>query len=317
MTQVVAAALFDDHGRVLLAQRGAFDRHHAHQWEFPGGKVEAGEGLGQALTRELHEELLLNPSSAPSWKPLPGGVASDPGRDLQLHLLASRRYGPARCVEHQELRWIPPVLAASLDLARLDRRLLRRLAAPHLLTISGDVIEADYSPRFRPASAPDWWSGPWPLQRWFMLRSPQLTEKAYAEQLMRVADSGHRSTVGVLAHNRIDLVAMAGVHGVHLSSWKARELPSRPVGPDRWLSVACHSAAEIEHALKLDADWLLLSPVRRTASHPDRPALGWSAFRHMTQRLELPVIALGGMHPNDWRYAHRKGAHGVAGIRAF
>ena len=53
---VVAGALFDAHGRVLIAQRPA-GKHMAGGWEFPGGKVEPGETPRAALIRELQEEL--------------------------------------------------------------------------------------------------------------------------------------------------------------------------------------------------------------------------------------------------------------------
>ena len=53
---VVAAALFDKSGRVLLAQRPE-GKSMAGLWEFPGGKVETGETPERALQRELHEEL--------------------------------------------------------------------------------------------------------------------------------------------------------------------------------------------------------------------------------------------------------------------
>jgi 8-oxo-dGTP diphosphatase len=54
--RVVAAALFDAAGRVLIAQRPA-GKHMAGWWEFPGGKVAAGESDAAALVRELREEL--------------------------------------------------------------------------------------------------------------------------------------------------------------------------------------------------------------------------------------------------------------------
>ncbi|MFM9934969.1 MAG: NUDIX domain-containing protein, partial [Novosphingobium sp.] len=53
---VVAVALIDEAGRVLVQQRPA-DRAHGGLWEFPGGKVEPGEGLTEALVREIAEEL--------------------------------------------------------------------------------------------------------------------------------------------------------------------------------------------------------------------------------------------------------------------
>jgi 8-oxo-dGTP diphosphatase len=55
---VVAAALVDVHGRILMQQRPP-GREHAGLWEFPGGKLERGEGPVAALIRELHEELAI------------------------------------------------------------------------------------------------------------------------------------------------------------------------------------------------------------------------------------------------------------------
>jgi len=55
---VVAAALVDGHGRVLMQQR-PLSRQHGGLWEFPGGKLERGEGPLAALVRELHEELAI------------------------------------------------------------------------------------------------------------------------------------------------------------------------------------------------------------------------------------------------------------------
>ena len=56
--RVVAAALYDAAGKVLIAQRPA-GKHMAGRWEFPGGKIAAGESEEQALARELQEELAL------------------------------------------------------------------------------------------------------------------------------------------------------------------------------------------------------------------------------------------------------------------
>jgi mutator protein MutT len=54
----VVAAVIERDGRVLICQRKRGSRH-ARKWEFPGGKVEPGERLAEALARELHEELAI------------------------------------------------------------------------------------------------------------------------------------------------------------------------------------------------------------------------------------------------------------------
>ena len=63
--RVVAAAIFDDAGRVLIAQRPE-GKHMAGWWEFPGGKVAYGESDAEALVRELREELgVEDPARSP------------------------------------------------------------------------------------------------------------------------------------------------------------------------------------------------------------------------------------------------------------
>ncbi|NBS94705.1 MAG: NUDIX domain-containing protein [Betaproteobacteria bacterium] len=63
---VAVGILFDAHGRILFAQRPA-GKAYAGWWEFPGGKVEAGESVGEALARELHEELGITVAQSTPW----------------------------------------------------------------------------------------------------------------------------------------------------------------------------------------------------------------------------------------------------------
>ena len=64
-------------------------------------------------------------------------------------------------------------------------------------------------------------------------------------------------------------------------------------------------------------DYALLGAVKPTASHPERDGLGWGAFADRIRTLPLPVLALGGLKPDDLDTAKAHGAHGVAGIRSF
>ncbi|MXO92983.1 NUDIX domain-containing protein [Erythrobacter arachoides] len=123
---VVALALFDSEGRILLQQRPA-GKHHAGLWEFPGGKVEAGEFPRDALVREIEEELAiaLDPQTLS-----PCHFAEDYGHTpIVLLLYTSRQAGVRpRGMDGQAWRWSLPAEAAALPLAPMDRALLNLLS---------------------------------------------------------------------------------------------------------------------------------------------------------------------------------------------
>ncbi len=118
---VVAAALVDVHGRVLL-QRRPVDRQHGGLWEFPGGKLETGEGPLDALSRELREELTLE-IRAEDCVAL-GFSASEPQqgtRAIVLLLFGCRVWqGEPASQEGAHWDWFPPDAIALLDTPPLD-----------------------------------------------------------------------------------------------------------------------------------------------------------------------------------------------------
>jgi len=102
---VSAVALIDADGRVLLAQRPA-GKSMAGLWEFPGGKVEAGETPEAALIRELHEELGIDTWTS-CLAPLTFASHSYPDFHLLMPLFACRRWqGIATPREGQGLKWV-------------------------------------------------------------------------------------------------------------------------------------------------------------------------------------------------------------------
>ncbi len=122
---VVAIALFDDAGRVLMQQR-ASQKHHGGLWEFPGGKVEPAEKPREALVREITEELGVTLDSAQFQ---PAGLAEEEG-DKTVVLLLYTTQQPATGivpVEGQEWGWFALEEASGLPLAPMDRKLLSQL----------------------------------------------------------------------------------------------------------------------------------------------------------------------------------------------
>lgn len=104
---VVAVALVDSDGRVLVSQRPA-GKALAGLWEFPGGKVESGEGPEAALIRELREELGIVVEEA-CLAPLSFASHAYPDTHLLMPLYICHRWrGVARSCEGQALRWLRP-----------------------------------------------------------------------------------------------------------------------------------------------------------------------------------------------------------------
>ncbi len=119
---MVALALFDKQGRVLLQQRPT-GKHHGGLWEFPGGKVESGEAPRLALVREIDEELgiALPPSClAPAFF---AEEAGDPTVVLNLYTAHLDTCDPEGR-DGQAWGWYSLKDAANLALAPMDRQLL-------------------------------------------------------------------------------------------------------------------------------------------------------------------------------------------------
>lgn len=124
MVPVVAVALLDGAGRVLMQQRrrGA---EHGGLWEFPGGKVEAGEGLENALCREIAEELgiTLHPDSLQ-----PFSFAGSAGQPYVILLYTCREWlGEPVCLEGEAIAWVALERLAELAMPPLDVPLARAL----------------------------------------------------------------------------------------------------------------------------------------------------------------------------------------------
>ncbi|MBZ0090821.1 MAG: thiamine phosphate synthase, partial [Sulfuricellaceae bacterium] len=109
------------------------------------------------------------------------------------------------------------------------------------------------------------------------------------------------------------LARSAGADGVHLSGAQLVNLPARPEAD--WVGASCHTPEEMARAVELGVDFVLISPVLPTLTHPDAPALGWEAFARLNEDYPLPVYALGGMTRAKLETAWEHGAHGIAMMR--
>lgn len=119
---VAACALLDREGAVLIAKRPQ-GRPLAGLWEFPGGKVEAGEEPEETLIRELHEELGIDIEKA-DLTPLIFASHAYPDFHLLMPVYLCRRWqGSVAAQEGQELLWVKPDALGLYDMPPADEPL--------------------------------------------------------------------------------------------------------------------------------------------------------------------------------------------------
>ncbi len=121
ITEVAVGVLIDAAGRFLLTSRPA-GKVYAGYWEFPGGKLEAGETVEEALGRELHEELGITIAGARPWQQL---VMDYPHARVRLHFCKVHRWaGDFEMREAQSMAWqslpvtVEPVLPGTIPVLR-------------------------------------------------------------------------------------------------------------------------------------------------------------------------------------------------------
>ena len=305
----VAVGVIRRSGRVLIARRP----EHVHQGgllEFPGGKVEPGESVRDALVREIQEEtgLRILPSSL---TPLIG-IRHDYG-DKRVFLdvwEAAGCEGEPEGKEGQLVEWRDPLDLADQDFPAANRPIIRALRLPRRYAITGRVDgQGDYLQTLKRALTNS-------SLRLCLLRAPDLNREQY-HQLVSAAISpaGWNQGVQWMVHGDVSrMQEFPEAAGLHMPWREARMHTARPIDDRYLLAVSCHSAEEIEHAVRLEADFITLGPVKPTSSHPDAAAMGSDEFRVLVARAPLVVYGLGGLGADDEHEMMACGAQGIAGI---
>ena len=122
----------------------------------------------------------------------------------------------------------------------------------------------------------------------------------------------------LFVNDRLDVAVAVPCAGVHLGHGSLPVDAARGLNPLWWIGRSVHDLAEAEAATLSGADYLVVGPVFATASHPERPPLGLEQLEAIVEAAgALPVIAIGGITAERVQDVRRRGAYGVAAIRAL
>jgi len=304
---VVVGVIKNSHGQVLIARRPL----HAHQgglWEFPGGKLETGETPGQALQRELHEELAIH---VDSFAPLGKVRHNYPDKSVLLDVYMIHRFmGEAYGREGQPIQWVSPEQLSQYSFPAANLEIINMLKLPELCLITGAFSSpADFITKLEASLARG--------IRLVQLRLKEVDRQTQLELARQALALCRQYQALLLLAPSLGDAYGRDVAGMHLTSRQLFEFSQRPLAKNKLLSVSVHNHAELQQAKSLQADFVLLSPVMPTSSHPDAEPLGWNDFAKLAEETACPVFALGGVDESHLAQARRCGAFGIAAISAF
>ncbi len=303
---VVAAVIRGADGRIFLAKRP----QHISQggkWEFPGGKVEAGESREAALARELQEEIGIHVTQA---SPLIQIRHQYIEHLVYLDVWEVTGFtGEAYGKEGQATQWVAAADLSQFDFPAANQAIITAAQLPKTYLITPEPTDkAPFLANIEQA-----------LQSGIQLvqfRAKSLKADDYlglAREVIALAHSYHAKLILNTPPVWVDTA-----DGLHVNSAQLMTIKQRPFYlQDKYFSAACHNLVELKQAEQVACDFMLLSPVQTTASHPDSASLGWSQFQEFSQQVNQPIYALGGLQQSDLAIARMHGAQGIAAIRGL
>ncbi|MFL2697639.1 MAG: thiamine phosphate synthase [Gammaproteobacteria bacterium] len=105
--------------------------------------------------------------------------------------------------------------------------------------------------------------------------------------------------------------------GLHLTADDLKDLTKRPISKKKILGSSCHDKDGIVRALAIDVDYIFVSPILENLKGENGSVIGWEGFKELTNGINIPAYALGGLSPEDLKVSVSCGGYGVAGIREF
>ncbi|MEH6564208.1 MAG: Nudix family hydrolase [Halopseudomonas sp.] len=308
LAHVMAGVVVDGQGRILIAKRPT-NAHQGGLWEFPGGKLETGEERLQGLCRELKEELGIKVQAA---HPLIDIRHDYVDKSVRLDVWKVTTFsGEAHGAEGQPVRWVLPTELPNYDFPAANQPIVHAAQLPERYLITPELDEAALLHGLKQAKAQG--------IRLVQVRQNQLDGAVYQALASKILESYGQDFHFLFKGDTPPPLPNAGWHLTSAQLrrlWQANSHPL-PRTLKGFIAASCHNAREIQMAMDLGLDFVTLSPVASTASHPDADPLGWDAAEQLMRTATLPVYLLGGMGAEHLERARNSGAQGIGGISAL
>jgi 8-oxo-dGTP diphosphatase len=303
---VAAAVIYNTTKEQILLAKRPDDKHQGGKWEFPGGKVEPRESVQDALVRELAEEIGIHVTQA---QPLIQIQHDYSDKAVLLDIWQVTAFtGTAQGVEGQAIKWVSKTTLNDYQFPAANLPVLQAIALPDRCLITPDPTT---TANFLSIYEQQLKNGVSLVQ----FRAKSLDKDSYCQLAQQVIDKAHHYHANVILNSPPTSMLLEKADGLHLTSPQLMAMQQRPIlHQGQTLSASCHSITELEQAARLQMDFVMLSPVQKTTSHPEATIIGWERFYAATQAINCPVYALGGVGRNDIAKAKRHGAQGIAAI---
>lgn len=306
--EVAIGIVINQAGQILVSKRpeGTFMPGY---WEFPGGKVEAGESVSEALRRELKEEVGIK---VLDYEPLITFHHAYLERAVHLHACKILTWqGQAKSQEGQSIDWVSLEELANRNVLPANAAIINAIRLPHIYWVTPDYQQEKdtFEKRLDRMLAQG--------IKLIRFRSHALSNDEYTVVAQAVIAQCHESGASVLLDRDPALVYDLNADGLHLTRHRLLQPSERPIGQDKWLAASCHNQAEVRQANRIGVDFMTISPIHQPHSHPDAQPLGWLDFLSLNDEAKCPVYALGGLTQKDLKTAQEHGAQGVCGIKGL
>ena len=302
----VAVGVIKDKADNILISLRHDKAHQGGLWEFPGGKVEEGESVEQALKRELQEELDIVVTEVSSLIKIKHQYT-----DLNVLLdvwTVSDFSGQPKSCEGQQIKWVNYNDLSHYSFPEANSPIITAAKLPSEYAILNAGNEADCLNDLEYILA----NGVKLIQA----RIKQLSAVEVSRFIKQAIPLCQQQGAKLLINSAVQNSYQVTIDGLHLTSSDLMALTSRPTKYS-WVAASCHNQQQLKHAEKIGLDFVVLAPVLATQTHPDTEPLGWEIFKSLINGVNIPVFALGGMTKKHQKTAQSYGGQGIAGITCF